>query len=82
MSEKRKGHIDPKSLEVYQKNGATWFDLGGWQSEVASRQNEDGTVDFITVTPGITGFEFRLENSGAVLLTREAEREYRFRKVH
>ena len=69
-------------LEVYQKNGATWFDLGGWQSEVASRQNEDGTVDFITVTPGITGFEFRLENSGAVLLTREAEREYRFRKVH
>ena len=64
---------------VSQNQGATVFDFGEWQSEVASRRNPDGTVSFITTVPGLNGFEF-VVGSGAkrTLIVRDAQHEYVF----
>jgi hypothetical protein len=55
------------------------FDFGEWKSEVASRRNPDGTTSFITISPGVSGFEF-VVGSGAkkTLTTRDAQHEYTF----
>jgi CubicO group peptidase (beta-lactamase class C family) len=63
-----------------QRSGAkTVFDFGEWQSEVASRRNPDGTTSFITISPGVSGFEF-VVGSGAkkTLTVRDAQHEYAF----
>jgi CubicO group peptidase (beta-lactamase class C family) len=58
---------------------ATVFDFGEWKSEVASRHNPDGSLSFITIAPGINGFEF-VVGSGATrtLIVRDAQHEYVF----
>ena len=55
------------------------FDFGEWKSDVASRHNPDGSVSFITTSPGINGFEF-VVSSGAkrTLILRDAQHEYVF----
>ena len=45
-------------IAVTRERGATVFDFGEWRSEVASRRNPDGTVSFLTIAPGVGGFEF------------------------
>ena len=58
---------------------ATVFDFGGWRSEVASRKNPDGTVSFMTTSPGVVGFEFVVGSGpGRTLITRDAQHEYVF----
>jgi CubicO group peptidase (beta-lactamase class C family) len=66
-------------IVVSQKQGATLFDFGEWQSEVGSRKNPDGTLSFITTVPGMNGFEF-VVGSGArrTLIVRDAQHEYVF----
>jgi CubicO group peptidase (beta-lactamase class C family) len=62
------------------RNGATTvFDFGEWKSEVATRQNPDGTVSFVTISPGIMGLEF-VVGSGPkpTLIVRDAQHEYVF----
>jgi hypothetical protein len=34
------------------------FQFGGWKSRMASRANPDGTTSFISIDPGVRGFEF------------------------
>ncbi len=34
------------------------FQFGGWKSRMASKVNPDGTTSFISVDPGVRGFEF------------------------
>jgi CubicO group peptidase (beta-lactamase class C family) len=62
------------------RNGAvTIFDFGEWESEMASRRNPDGTVSFLTVAPGIIGFEFVVGSGPApTLIVRDAQHEYVF----
>ena len=66
-------------IAVSQEKGATVFDFGEWKSEVASRKNPDGTMSFLTIAPGIGGFEF-VVGSGAkrTLVIRDAQHEYTF----
>jgi CubicO group peptidase (beta-lactamase class C family) len=66
-------------ITVRRPGTATIFDFGEWKSEVASRHNPDGTVSFITVAPGIVGFEF-VVGSGPkpTLIVRDAQHEYTF----
>lgn len=66
-------------LAVQRSGAKTVFDFGEWQSEVASRRNPDGTTSFITISPGVSGFEF-VVGSGAkkTLTVRDAQHEYRF----
>jgi CubicO group peptidase (beta-lactamase class C family) len=56
----------------------TTFDFGEWKSEVGSRKNPDGTVSFLTTTPGVTGFEFVVgsDSAGRTLVLRDAQHEY------
>jgi CubicO group peptidase (beta-lactamase class C family) len=66
-------------IGVSRAGGRTLFDFGEWRSEVGSRRNPDGTVSFMTTTPGVLGFEF-VVGSGArrTLVTRDAQHEYVF----
>ncbi len=60
----------------------TVFDFGEWRSEVASRRNPDGTVSFVTITPGVLGFEFVVGGGEPRTLTvRDAQHEYVFREA-
>jgi CubicO group peptidase (beta-lactamase class C family) len=63
------------------KNGRrTIFDFGEWESTVASRKNDDGTVSFVTIDPTVDGFHFVVgERSGKrVLVLRDGQHEYVF----
>jgi len=53
------------------------FDFGEWQSEVASRKNPDGTLSFVTISPGIEGLEFVVGDEKTLIL-RDAQHEYIF----
>ncbi|HEY7638811.1 MAG TPA: serine hydrolase domain-containing protein [Steroidobacteraceae bacterium] len=66
-------------LAVEHAGTKTVFDFGEWKSEVASRRNPDGTLSFITISPGVSGFEF-VVGGGAekTLTTRDAQHEYVF----
>jgi hypothetical protein len=45
----------------------------------ASRHNPDGTVSFVTVAPGIVGFEFVVDpGPEPTLIVRDAQHEYVF----
>jgi CubicO group peptidase (beta-lactamase class C family) len=67
-------------LDVLTDKGATIFDLGEWQSTVASRKNDDGTTSFITIDPGTDGFEFVVGDRAGkrVLIIRDGQHEYVF----
>src|SRR5262249_9683794 len=45
-------------IKVHHEGAATVFEFDEWKSEVASRHNPDGSISFITIRPGIEGFEF------------------------
>ena len=69
-------------IAVSRDGEATVFDFGEWQSEVATRQNPDGTISFITVTPGMIGFEFVVgDGDQRTLVVRDAQHEYVFEEV-
>ena len=67
-------------LEVRRDDGATWFDFGGWSSEMATRQDQDVGTTFVTVSPGEDGFEFTVadEDGRRRLTIRDAQHEYVF----
>lgn len=73
-------NADLGDLVVRREGGKTVFDFGGWSSEVASRKNEDGSVTFVTITPGADGFELDVAAGpeGRRLIIREAPRAYTF----
>lgn len=70
-------------LEVRRDGGGTRFDFGGWNSEVATRLAEDGTVTFATISPGEDGFDFAVADQAGQrrLVIRDSEREYVFSEV-
>jgi len=61
-------------IVVNHKGAATIFDFGEWSSEVASRQNPDGTISFLTIVPGFSGLEFVVGDG--TLTLRDAQHEY------
>ena len=66
-------------ITVSHNGAATVFDFGEWHSEMATRHNPDGSVSFITIAPGITGFEFVVgTGSKPSLIVRDAQHEYVF----
>lgn len=81
-SAKLAGHYHNDALgdiEVQRAGGRTVFQFDEFRSEVASRKNPDGSVSFLTIAPGIDGFEFVVSTDGAKRLTiRDAQHEYVF----
>jgi CubicO group peptidase (beta-lactamase class C family) len=67
-------------LRVQRQGGKLHFVLPHWRSEVALRQNEDGTQSYMTIDPGIGGIEFVRDDKAAhpTLVLRDAQHEYRF----
>jgi hypothetical protein len=66
-------------IDVRRDGGRTVFDFGEFRSEVASRKNPDGSVSFLTIAPGVQGFEFVVGTSNGKRLTiRDAQHEYVF----
>ena len=67
------------NIDVSTSDGKTYFDFGEWKSEVATKKNPDGTTSFMTIRPGVVGFEF-VVGSGAkkTLVLRDAQHEYVF----
>lgn len=74
------GTIDVKVA----KSGGTTFDFGEWKTEVASRKNDDGTLSFVAITPGQSGFGFvvgKAADGKRQLILRDAQHEYVFVEV-
>ena len=71
---------DLGDLIVRRDGEKTIFDLGGWQSEVASRRNEDGRRILVTITPGADGYEFEVAGDAAkrALVIHEPPQSYVF----
>jgi CubicO group peptidase (beta-lactamase class C family) len=68
-------------LKVLHKTRETVFDFGGWNSEVASRKNDDGTLSYVSISPGEEGFEFVVSEKDRALIIRDAQHEYKFAAV-
>jgi CubicO group peptidase (beta-lactamase class C family) len=68
------------TIQVTHDGAATWFDVGAWKSEVASRKNDDGSMSVVTVSPGLDGFEFVVADKAGkpALKFRDAQHEYEF----
>jgi CubicO group peptidase (beta-lactamase class C family) len=71
-------------IGVIRAGASTSFDFGAWTSEVASRKNDDGTLSYVTISPGEIGFQFVVANSttGRALILRDAQHEYRYDEVN
>lgn len=65
-------------ISVQGRAGRLYFDFGEFASEMASRFNPDGTTSFITIVPGLNGFEFVVgnRNDKRTLTLRDAQHEY------
>jgi len=66
-------------IAVKHSGTTVMFDFGEWKSEMASRKNPDGSISFLTIAPGLAGFEF-VVGTGAkrTLIVRDAQHEYTF----
>ena len=66
-------------LAVKKAGAATVFDFGEWKTEVATKKNPDGSVSFVTIAPGYSGFEFVVGSGDKkTLVIRDAQHEYTF----
>jgi CubicO group peptidase (beta-lactamase class C family) len=69
-------------IVVGTSGNSTIFDFGEWKSEVGTRKNPDGTISFITIAPGVEGFEFVVGSATKRTLTiRDAQHEYVFEEL-
>ena len=74
-------HPSLGAIVVKRVGAATRFDFGEWASDMASRPNDDGTLSFVTISPGIVRFfNFVVGNrqDKRTLTLREAQHEYVF----
>jgi CubicO group peptidase (beta-lactamase class C family) len=67
-------------IAVMHDRGNTYFDVGEWKAPVGSRRNPDGSVSFVTITPGLIGLEAVVGASGGkrTLVIRDAQHAYTF----
>jgi CubicO group peptidase (beta-lactamase class C family) len=57
------------------------FQFGGWKSRMATRRNPDGTTSFVSIDPGVRGFEFNAPAAAGVytrLRLRDAQHVYEY----
>jgi hypothetical protein len=45
-------------IVVREGNDEVVFQFGGWKSRMAGKVNPDGTTSFVSIDPGVRGFEF------------------------
>jgi hypothetical protein len=57
------------------------FQFGGWKSHMATKLNPDGTTSFISIDPGVRGFEFNAPAAKATytrLTLRDPQHTYEY----
>jgi len=71
------------ALVVTRRGGHVVLGSGDWQSEVATRVNDDQTTSFVTIDPGLEGFEVVGGDAGGkrTLTLRDAQHEYVFTEM-
>jgi hypothetical protein len=69
-----------KAIRLHQQRDGHPLDVGEWKTPVASRHNADGSVSFITITPGMKGLEVVVGPAGArrTLIMRDGQHDYTF----
>jgi CubicO group peptidase (beta-lactamase class C family) len=67
-------------VQVQRQGGKLRFKFAHWDSEVALRQNADGTQSYITIDPGEGGIEFVRDDKAdkPTLILRDSQHEYQF----
>jgi CubicO group peptidase (beta-lactamase class C family) len=68
-------------IVVRESPGDVVFQFGGWQSRMASKLNPDGTTSFISIDPGVRGFEFNAPAASGIytrLRLRDAQHTYEY----
>lgn len=71
-------------IEARRLNGTLVFMFDGWQSEMATKANPDGTVSFVTIEPSLRGLAFTAPGRDAPiteLVIRDAQHAYRYAAV-
>jgi hypothetical protein len=71
-------------VKVKRDGETVTFDFGEWQADMASKANPDGTVSFVTITPGIDGLDMVVgpkKDGARSLILRDAQHEYVFEEV-
>ena len=70
-------------IHVERQDSGTVFQFNGWDSPMASRKNDDGTISFVTIDPVLRGMEFvAAERDGKrALITRDGQHEYVYSEV-
>ena len=65
-------------IQVEHGDKSTAFNFGAWKSDVASRKNDDGSISFVTISPGSDGFEFVVAGTAdkRKLVLRDGQHEY------
>jgi CubicO group peptidase (beta-lactamase class C family) len=76
----RYGSAELGELAVKRKGAALVFDFGEFATDMASQQNPDGSVSFVTISPGIIGLPLVVGSRGGkrTLVLRDAQHEYVF----
>ena len=68
-------------LSVHPGEGEVVFQFGGWKSQMASKLNPDGTTSFMSIDPGVRGFEFNAPAAEATytrLTLRDPQHTYEY----
>ncbi len=70
-------------IDVTSDDHALTFDFGEWKSTVATKNNVDGTISFVTIDPTVSGFEFvaAMREGKRVLVLRDSQHEYVFSEL-
>jgi CubicO group peptidase (beta-lactamase class C family) len=69
---------------VHSSEDGVVFQFGGWQSHMASKVNPDGTTSFMSIDPGVRGFEFHAPAAKATyerLTLRDSQHTYEYEAV-
>jgi CubicO group peptidase (beta-lactamase class C family) len=71
------------SIQVDRSGKNLVFNFGAWHSDVASRKNDDGSLSFVTISPGSDGFEFVVSGTAdnRKLVLRDDQHEYVYDEV-
>jgi hypothetical protein len=67
-------------IKVTLRKGATYFDFGGWKSEMAQQRTDNDEIVMVTIAPGNDGFEFRVTKEDTLVLG-DGSRDYVFRSM-
>ncbi|MEF9977158.1 MAG: serine hydrolase domain-containing protein [Thermomonas sp.] len=67
------------TIRVVSDGSKTWFDAGGWRTQVASVASDDGLA-LESITPGLAGFRFKIStvDGARALVLDDGQRSYTF----